>query len=222
MYDFSYKNISKKSGSVRLALIGMSGVGKSFWSKRLERKGFRRFSCDDLIAKRLGFRLGNKDKSTLNLANWMGPPFSKDYIEAESLYLQIEEEVMDLICDELENSIIEDDPIVLDTTGSLIYLNKLLLKRLCKLVRIVHLNLPIQKHKELFETHRIDPKPLIWKGKFQPKENENHTKTLRRCFEELISFRNKKYTLISDCELDYSFHYCPKTKLDDFLDRVLK
>ena len=221
MSVLSHKNLYKKNRPEKLALIGMSGVGKSFWSKRLVNNGFRRFSCDDLIAERLGLRISN-NKSTLNLANWMGSPFSEGYLESESLYLQIEEEVVDLICDKLENSFFKDDPVVLDTTGSLIYLNKLLLKRLRKLVRTVYLNMPLQKYKELLETHLEDPKPLIWKGKYKPSGNENHEETLRRCFKELISFRNRKYSLISDCELDYSFHHCPKTKLEDFIDRVLK
>ena len=69
MSVLSHKNLYKKNRPEKLALIGMSGVGKSFWSKRLVNNGFRRFSCDDLIAERLGLRLSNNNKSTLNLAN---------------------------------------------------------------------------------------------------------------------------------------------------------
>ena len=215
MPEFLSKNHLKKN--VNLALIGMSGAGKSYWSKKMEKSGFRRYSCDNLIAERLGSELGNKGKSTLNLAKWMGAPYSDGYLEAESLYLKLEEEVLTFICNELENSSLQDEPVVVDTTGSLIYLNTDLLNRLRKLVRTVHLTLPVQKHKELFETYLLEPKPLIWKGKYLPLESESQQKTLRRCYSELLTFRNERYTLISDCDLEYSFHHCRKTSLNELL-----
>jgi len=218
MPELSTVNPFKKK-SVNLALIGMSGAGKSYWSKKMENKGFRRYSCDNLIAERLGFELGEKGKSTLNLAKWMGEPFSQGYSKAESLYLKLEDEVLTFICDELENCR-REEAVVVDTTGSLIYHNKVLLNRLRKLVRTVHLNLPDKKHKELFEAYLIEPKPVIWKGKYLPLERESKQKTLRRCYSELLRFRNERYTLISDCELEYSFHHCPKTTLDKLLETV--
>ena len=129
MPDFFSKSPFKKK-PVNLALIGMSGAGKSYWSKKMEDSGFRRYSCDNLIAERLGSELGKKGKSTLNLAKWMGEPFSEGYSKAESLYLKLENEVLTFICDELENSSREEEPVVVDTTGSLIYHNEGLLNRL--------------------------------------------------------------------------------------------
>jgi len=214
----SNKRLKKKN--VNLALIGMSGTGKSYWSKKMENSGFRRYSCDNLIAERLSSELGNKGKSTLNLAKWMGKPYSEGYLRAESLYLKLEEEVLTFICDELENSSLKDEPVVVDTTGSLIYLNTNLLNRLRKLVRTVHLTLPVQKHNELFESYLVEPKPLIWKGKYIPLESENQQNTLRRCYSELLAFRNERYSLISDCELEFSFHHCPKTRLNEILEIV--
>jgi len=37
-----------------ISLVGMSGTGKTYWSKQLESKGFKRFCCDDLIGEKLG------------------------------------------------------------------------------------------------------------------------------------------------------------------------
>ncbi len=39
---------------MRLCLIGMSGVGKSFWAKRLAERGWARHDCDGAIGARLG------------------------------------------------------------------------------------------------------------------------------------------------------------------------
>ena len=214
----SKKKFKKKY--VNLALIGMSGAGKSYWSKKMEDIGFLRYSCDNLIAERLGSKLGKKGKSTLNLAKWMGGPFSEGYSEAESLYLKLENEVLTFICDELENCSRQGRPVVVDTTGSLIYHNNDLLDRLRKLVSTVHLNLPVRGHNKLFEAYLLDPKPVIWKGKYLPLESENKQKTLRRCYSELLRFRNERYTLISDCEWKYSFHHGLKTRLDQLLEIV--
>ncbi len=55
-----------KTEAIQLSLIGMSGAGKSHWSKRMESLGFKMYSCDDLIAERLGQKLEEKGKSTIN------------------------------------------------------------------------------------------------------------------------------------------------------------
>ena len=112
---------------MQFTLIGMSGVGKSHWSKKVEAQGFRRYSCDELIAERFGAELGKKGKATQNLAKWMGQPYSKDYEDAEALYLELENDVVTRICDELEFGSQKHKPVVVDTTGSLVYLKESLL-----------------------------------------------------------------------------------------------
>ena len=205
---------------MQLTLIGMSGVGKSHWSKKMEALGYRRYCCDELIAERLGTELGKKGKATVNLAKWMGQPYSKGYQETEALYLKLESAVIAQICDELEHGIQKDKPVVVDTTGSLVYLEKALLKRLRKLTRTVHLNLPVDKHEENFETYLKDPKPVIWNGKYLPSKGEITQKALRRCYRELLYFRNKHYALMSDFQLDYTFHQSSGTKVQDLLELV--
>ena len=157
---------------MQFTLIGMSGVGKTHWAKKVEAKGYLRYSCDELIAERFGAELGKKGKATQNLAKWMGQPFSKGYEDAEALYLELENDIITQICDEIEFSSHKHKPVVVDTTGSLVYLKKTLLKRLRKLTRIVLLSMPINKHEELFETYLQDPKPVIWNGKYLPFQGE--------------------------------------------------
>ena len=43
--------------AMRLALIGMSGSGKTFWTKKLSEKGAPAIFCDDQIEQRLAPRL---------------------------------------------------------------------------------------------------------------------------------------------------------------------
>ena len=205
---------------MHITLIGMSGIGKSHWYKKMETLGYLRYSCDELIAERLGEEFEKKDKATHSLAKWMGQPYSKGYQEAEALYLELESAVINQICDDLENATQKDIPVVVDTTGSLIYLQETILKRLRNLTHTVLLNVPFDKHEELFETYLQDPKPVIWNGKYLPREGENPQKALSRCFGELLVYRNKRYGLMSDLELDYAFHQSPGTMVEDLLNLV--
>ena len=207
----------RKTKTVNLALIGMSGAGKSYWSKKMEEKGYRWYNCDEMIAERLGPELSGKGNTTLNLAKWMGQPFSEGYIEAEKLYLELEEAVVEHICDELQQAT-ENAPVVVDTTGSLIYLQKKLLNRLRALTKMIHLRLPEEKHEQLFENFINDPKPVIWEGKFKPRKGEIPQNALRRCYKDLLSFRNERYSLLADYVLDYSFHHSPEREVDELLD----
>jgi Shikimate kinase len=142
MQKTSVTHSLRKTNNVNLALIGMSGAGKSYWSKKMEEKGYRWYHCDEMIAEKLGFVLPGEGKTTLKLAKWMGQPFSDGYIEAEKLYLELEEAVIKSICEELEKPTEKNSPVVVDTTGSLIYIQKKLLNRLRALTKIVYLKLP--------------------------------------------------------------------------------
>ena len=218
MKTISVPHSLRETNTVNFALIGMSGAGKSYWSKKMEEKGYRWYNCDDMIAERLGTELPRIGNSTRNLAKWMGPPFSEGYIEAEKLYLELEEAVVEHICDELEQATEINVPVVVDTTGSLIYLQKKLLNRLRALTKMVHLRLPEEKHVQLFENFINDPKPLIWEGKFKPRKGETLQNALKRSYKELLSYRNERYSLIADYVLDYSFHHTPDREVDELLD----
>ena len=222
MLEFPVPKSILKKGNVSLTLIGMSGVGKSHWSKRMENQGFLRYSCDDLIAERLGQELDMKGKSTKNLARWMGQPYSEGYAKAEAFYLKLESEVVSTICDELEIRNQKDQQVVVDTTGSLIYLEKKLLERLRNLTLTVQLRLPQERHEQLFESYLMDPKPVIWRGKYLPRQGETPQKALARCYRDLLFYRNDRYALLADCKLDYSFHHSTKTGVEELLYLVSK
>ena len=221
MKTISVPHSLRETNTVNLALIGMSGAGKSYWSKKMEEKGYRWYNCDEMIAERLGLKIGGKGSTTLKLAKWMGQPFSEGYIEAVKLYLELEEAVVEHICDELEQATEINVPVVVDTTGSLIYLQKKLLNRLRALTKMVHLKLPEEKHEQLFEAYLLDPKPVIWGGEYLPREGESPQNALKRCYMDLLSFRNERYGLLADCVLDYSFHHCAKTGVEELLELVI-
>ena len=207
----------RKTNIVKLTLIGMSGAGKSYWSRKMEEKGYRWYNCDKMIAEKLGSELPKKGTTTQKLAKWMGQPFSEGYIKAEKLYLKLETSIIEQICNELEQSI-ENEPVVVDTTGSLIYLQKKLINRLRGLTKMIHLRIPEKKHEQLFDNFIQEPKPVIWKGKFKPQKFETSHNALKRCYKELLSFRNERYSLLADYVLEYSFHHSPEIEVEELLD----
>ena len=145
---------------MRLSLIGMSGAGKSYWAKRMQSQGYRSIICDNLIAEQLGPLISSSEKSTLGLAAWMGKPDQPGYKEAQAKYLELETKVVTQICDELEQSSESDDKVIIDTTGSLIYLEPQLIKRIKKLSFLVYLRLEensSQSHYQIFIDDPVAP-----------------------------------------------------------------
>src|ERR1700731_2497673 len=96
-------NELQKEERSRLALAGMSGSGKSFWTKKLAAAGWRSVCCDDLIEQRLATRLAAGGYSGINgVAAGMGCPDSMTYVQREAEYLAEEIGVMDEFLSNLE------------------------------------------------------------------------------------------------------------------------
>src|SRR3989344_2291359 len=113
-----------------ISLIGMSGTGKTHWSKRLINHGFLDLSCDDLIEKKLQPELSKYGyKGLEDVGRWMGHPYESSYKKASKKYLEKEEEVIEEILDHVK-SVPKNTNIVVDTTGSVVYINEKLLKKL--------------------------------------------------------------------------------------------
>src|SRR5258708_20981125 len=103
-----------------LAMTGMVGAGKTFWTRRIAETGVAAISCDDLIEEKLAPRLKAGGFAGINgVAAWMGWPDSTTYAEREAQYLAEEVTALDEILTGLERG--RKKTLVLDTTGSVIY-----------------------------------------------------------------------------------------------------
>src|SRR5258708_565140 len=132
-----------------ISFIGMSGSGKSHWSKKLHAKGFKRFCCDDLIEEKLGDELKKLGYSGIqDVAKWMGQPFDSQYKRSSKKYLQFETEALEEIFDQTNNFSVNDD-IVIDTTGSVIYARKELLKRLTEQSKVIYFETQVLVKEEM-------------------------------------------------------------------------
>ena len=189
-----------KDRPLRIALIGMSGAGKTFWTKKLAEAGYPAVSCDDRIEQRLAKRLAAGGHSGINgVAAWMGWPDSRTYTERETDYLAAEIHTLDEVLTALEKQ--AEKSLVLDTTGSVIYSGNNLLMRLRRQMTIVYLAASAQEQQLLIERYLHDPKPVLWRGAFQPKPGETPRETVARCYPALIEARRRSYEALAHCTL---------------------
>jgi len=188
---------------LRLALFGMSGAGKSFWTKRMAEAGSPAVSCDDRIEERLKPRLAAGGFAGINgVAAWMGWPDSPAYPEREAQYLEEEIATLDEILSELERH--PGKSLVLDTTGSVIYTGSHLLRRLRKLMTVVYLASSQEEQQLLIDRYLGDPKPVLWRGAFQPRPGESPRDTVARCYPHLIQARRQSYAALAHATLSVS------------------
>jgi len=185
---------------LRLALIGMSGVGKSHWSLNLGALGYPVLSCDDRIERRLAPLLESGGYTGIQgVAAWMGWPDSATYAEREATYLREEIAVLDEALSSLERD--PEHPLVLDTTGSVIYAGTNLLLRLRRRMKVVYLKASGDELQLLTTRYLEDPKPVLWRGAFKPRPGETATDTVERCYPVLIAARRQGYEALAHVSL---------------------
>jgi len=188
---------------VRLALIGMSGSGKSYWTKRIAAAGYPAISCDTEIEDRLKSHLQAGRHSGVNgVAAWMGWPDRPTYAEREAAYLAEEIGALDEVLNDLEKNL--DHELILDTTGSVIYAGNHLLDRLRKQMLVVHLATTAREQRLLIRRYLEDPKPVLWRGAFRPRKGETPHDTVARCYPALIAARRQSYETLAHCSLSVS------------------
>jgi shikimate kinase len=181
---------------LRLALIGMSGTGKTFWSNRLAQTGRPAFCCDQRIEQRLRDRLQAGGYAGIGgVASWMGWPDSPTYAQREAEYLAEEIGTLNEVLTELERNPARE--LILDTTGSVIYTGNNLLLRLRRQMTIVYLAASDSEEQLLIERYLTDPKPVLWRGAFQPKKSEAPRETVARCYPTLIAARRQSYEALA-------------------------
>jgi shikimate kinase len=185
---------------IRIALVGMSGTGKTFWAKRLAADGFQSISCDDRIEELLRTHLAAAGHAGINgVAAWMGWPDSPTYAQREADYLAAEIATLDQLLTELERN--PSRELVLDTTGSVIYTGNNVLMRLRRQMTIVYLAASPEEQQLLIQRYLTDPKPVLWRGAFQPKNGETPRETVSRCYPTLAAARRQSYEALAHCTL---------------------
>ena len=178
------------NNDLRIALIGMSNIGKSHWANQISsRHGFKTFEVDMAIQAQLNLN------SIGEAANWMGHPYGEGYQEKAKQYLGIEGK-QTLRASSLPGNI------VLDTTGSVIHLSEPVRKQIHENYLIVYLEANEENIKTLITRFSTSPKPLIWGKYYTEIENASPAESLIKSYPELLKARVEKYENMADVTIN--------------------
>lgn len=204
-----------KHNKLVISLIGMSGMGKTYRATQFSSRGFTHYNCDSLIEQRLQ---GLPSIGIAGVASWMGQPYSVGYVEREQEYLKYEGEVMD----EMIQKVVEtpEKNVVIDTTGSVIYLAPEILKALKKCSLIIHLQANQEVRNKLFRVYVNDPKPVIWGSSYQRLRGKSEGECLIACYPELLAYRAERYDQFADIMLPFSIARNERSPVDEFITEI--
>ena len=188
---------------MHLSFIGMSGVGKSYWAKQLALNGWLHLDCDDKIAQRLGeiIEVAEHEDPVHAVGRWMGSPNDDGYEAREARYLELEQTATIKAIDQLREH--GDQPVVIDTTGSVIYTGNVVRNKLKQSTRVVYFDVPDDVRQQMVELYLTEPKPVLWQGGYQPEDGEPDAHALERCYTKLLADRTERYRALADVVIDY-------------------
>lgn len=182
----------------------MSGVGKSHWAKKLEARGWLRIDCDAEIAQRLGeiVPVAPGVEPVIALGLWMGMPWTRGYREREGAYLTLEEQVTASALERARSAAASGRRVVVDCTGSVVYLPTRVLEQLVRDTRPVYLRTPDARRAAMLARYLAEPKPVVWGDCFRPRADEHGADALTRLYPELLAFRDARYAALAHHTVD--------------------
>ncbi len=178
------------NNQLRIALIGMSNIGKSHWAQQLASlHGFNVFEVDKVIQEQLGF------SSLRETAKWMGHPYGATYNSKSKQYLACESQVT-LLANSTKTNL------VLDTTGSVIHLGEKTIKEISNKYLVVYLKAGLADIDTLVVRFTSSPKPIIWGDHYKQYDGKTHIDSLALSYPNLLEARAKLYTGFADVVLE--------------------
>lgn len=187
-----------------VSLLGMSGVGKSHWAKKLEARGWLRIDCDGEIAARLAEIVPVEPdvEPVTALGRWMGMPWTRGYREREGAYLTLEEQVTASALARALAAAASGRRVVVDCTGSVIYLPDEVLGPLVRDTCAVYLRTPDSRLDAMLRRYLEEPKPVVWGESFRPRDDEHGAASLTRLYPELLAWRDARYASLAHHTVD--------------------
>ena len=177
-------------GALKIAFIGMSNIGKSYTALRLAtRYEFNLIEVDKIIWENLGH------DSMEAFAQWQGHPYTQGYSERERESIALESQATRAALNTQELN-----PMI-DTTGSVIYVDQDVLKKLKQDYYVVYIE-AMQDHIERLKVQYFKhPKPLIWAGHYKKIDGLSESESILQCYPKLLESRAKSYAKLADVTL---------------------
>lgn len=175
------------SGELKLALIGMSNIGKSYSGMRLAtRYDFSLIEVDRLIWD----ALGETDMDAF--AAWQGQPYSEGYAERERQSIAMESDATrKSLTTQARNPL-------LDTTGSVIYTDAAVLDSIRNDWFTVYIEASPEHLDRLKSQYFAQPKPLAWHGHYRKRDGLSETESLLASYPDLLAARDVEYRALAD------------------------
>lgn len=200
---------------MKITLIGMSTVGKSYWSDRFVEAGFERLDLDGMIKERFENHLGSP-QTYEEMGEWLGFPENEGFGEREQQLKQIEAAVLRDVTLLLKTT--DKKRLIIDTGGSLVYAPPQYWHNLKQFVKIVYLKMDKKQYQGRIDLYLQTPRFMLWNGQFQPNEGESRYESYLRCYANLLAEREQLYEKYADCALAYEVHRNPAMTVNDFID----
>ena len=198
-----------------IIFLGMSGSGKTFWSKKIATDfQYDHIEVDDLIghnselADLIAPYPGNDNAE--KMGNFFGMPWNDDFQEKEKTYLNIEKKIL--------HAHKQSQGSIIDLSGSAIY-HPQELKALAKTGLVIYLETNNDRVDEMLATYLKHPKPVCWNNLFLPNQGEDNETALKRCYPNLLNDRAKQYAEYADLTIPHSMHKAAQTT-DDFVQII--
>ncbi len=204
--DFEHRY---NEGSLRLAFIGMSNIGKSYTAKRLAKQfNFSLVEIDQLIWETLGY----SDMGAF--ANWQGQPYSEGYAERETRSIELETEAT------LRALNTGKGNVIVDTPGSVIYTGAETLRELRETHLIIYISASDARVEGLKADYFKNPKPLIWQKYFHQRVGQSSEEAILESYPALLEARSKQYEALADQTLTDDFVLDEKTSVEQIFEAL--
>jgi len=208
----SSKQFLKRLGEkdINIAFVGMSNIGKSVTAKRFAKAHkLKLLEVDQMIWKRLGH------DSMEEFAEWQGHPYEEGYQEREALSIEMENHATENGLNKAKGNA------VLDTTGSVIYINPALRRRIKETCYVVHIKAETSDLERLKWDYYDNPKPLIWGRQFREKPGLSDRENIMESYPRLLMSRAKEYAAMADQTVSSRFVLDPDLTDDDLLLAIM-
>ena len=188
---------------LHLAFIGMSNIGKSYTAIRLSKTHkFQLVEVDSLIREELD------QGSMADFAKWQGQPYTEGYEAREAVSISLETNAT-------RKAILHaGSNTLLDTTGSVIYVDAEVKAQLKRDFLVVHIAAEDGDLQRLKKDYFDLPKPLIWRGHYETLEGKTQEESILECYPKLLNSRKKAYENMADVQLKSSFVLNQTTSMD--------
>ena len=197
------------AGTLKVAFIGMSNIGKSYTAMRLATKyDFSLIEVDKIIWENLGH------ESMDAFAQWQGHPYTDGYAEREKHSITLETNAT-------RKALKTDkrNPMI-DTTGSVIYTAEDVLHELRQDYYIVYIQ-AMEDHLERLKVQYFKhPKPLVWAGHYKKLEGKTETQSILDCYPKLLASRSKAYAKQADVTLPSTIILNPDVSIEEIFEAL--